>query len=167
VVDDEHSGSDAMKDNTTFIGKSGGIVLTRQQMHAFFARRDDAINRRDVAAVTALYDEHAVVESPTAGGTVQGRAAVEEITRAWFSGFPDVSLTRQTLVIDGDCAVWIGDVRGTDTGGFMGLPATGKPFQLPIVWVCRLKDGLIVHEQRIYDFSGMLMQIGVLKAKPV
>jgi predicted ester cyclase len=156
-----------MKDDTTFIGKSPRIVLTRQQTLEFFARRDEAANRRDVAAFTAQYDEHAVVESPTAGGTVQGRAAIEEITRAWFSGFPDISLTRQTLLIDGDYAVWIGDVRGTDSGGFMGLAATGKPFQLPIVMVCRMKDGLIVHEQRIYDFSGMLMQIGVLKAKPV
>ncbi len=30
-----------------------------------------------------------------------------------------------------------------------------------------LKDGKVVHERRIYDFTGMLIQIGVLKAKPV
>jgi hypothetical protein len=27
-------------------------------------------------------------------------------------------------------------------------------------------DGAVVHERRIYDFTGMLVQIGVLKAKP-
>jgi predicted ester cyclase len=70
-------------------------------------------------------------------------------------------------VIDGERAVWIGEVHGTDTGGFMGLAATGKPFQLPIVMVCTLKDGVIVREQRIYDFTGMLVQIGLLKAKPL
>jgi len=156
-----------MKDDTTFIGQSTRIVLTREQMLTFFARRDDAFSRSDPAAVTAGYAEQAVVESPTAGGTVQGRAAIEEITRAWFSGFPDISITRRMLVIDGERAVWIGDVRGTDTGGFLGLEATGKPFQLPIVMVCRFEEDLIVHEQRIYDFSGMLMQIGVLKAKPL
>jgi hypothetical protein len=37
---------------------------------------------------------------------------------------------------------------------------------MPIVWVCTLDDGRIVHERRLYDFTGMLMQIGVLKAKP-
>jgi hypothetical protein len=36
-----------------------------------------------------------------------------------------------------------------------------------MVFVCTLDDGLVVHEQRIYDFTGMLMQIGVLKAKPM
>jgi hypothetical protein len=27
-------------------------------------------------------------------------------------------------------------------------------------------DGLIAHERRIYDFTGLLLQIGVLRAKP-
>jgi len=29
-----------------------------------------------------------------------------------------------------------------------------------------LRDGLIVRERRIYDFTGLLIQVGVLKAKP-
>src|SRR5262245_43652418 len=141
--------------------------MTRQQVEALFARRDNAIAQHDVAGITAQYADDAVVESPTAGGTVTGRKAIEEVTRAWFVGFPDVTFTRESLVIDGDRAVWIGEVRGTDTGGFMGLAPTGKPFRLPMVMVCGVKDGAIVHEQRIYDFSGMLIQIGVMKARPV
>jgi steroid delta-isomerase-like uncharacterized protein len=141
--------------------------MTRQQVENLFARRDTAIKNRDVAAVTSLYAEDAVVESPTAGGTVRGRRAIEDVTRTWFDGFPDVIFTRTTLVIDGHYVVWIGDIHGTDTGGFMGLPPTSKPFRLPIVFVCTLEDGRIVREQRIYDFTGMLLQIGVLKAKPM
>ena len=141
--------------------------MTRQQIENLFSRRDEAHLRHDVAGVTKLYSEDAVVESPTAGGVVQGRAAITEVTRAWFSGFPDVTFTRQTLAIDGDHAVWIGEVRGTDTGGFMGLPPTRKPFRVPMVMLCAVKDGYIVREQRIYDFTGMLMQIGLLKGKPL
>jgi predicted ester cyclase len=140
--------------------------MTRQQVENLFARRDQTHGVHDAVGVAALYSEDAVVESPTAGGTVRGRVAIGDVARAWFSGFPDVAFTRQTLVVDGDHAVWIGEVGGTDTGGFMGLPPTGKPFRLPMVMLCTLKDGLIVHEQRIYDFTGMLIQIGVLKAKP-
>ena len=29
-----------------------------------------------------------------------------------------------------------------------------------------LKDGLIIKETRIYDFTSMLMQLGALRAKP-
>jgi predicted ester cyclase len=141
--------------------------MTRQQVEALFARRDAAVSQHDVVGISALNSEDVVVSSPMAGGTVVGRAAVDEVNRAYFSGFPDVTFTRETLVIDGDRAVWIGEVRGTDTGGFMGLTATGKPFRLPMVMVCTLKDGVIIREQRIYDFTGMLIQIGVLKAKPL
>ena len=28
------------------------------------------------------------------------------------------------------------------------------------------KDGLIAHERRVYDFTGMLVQIGLLKTRP-
>ncbi|HUK33921.1 MAG TPA: ester cyclase [Vicinamibacterales bacterium] len=141
--------------------------MTRQQIESLFAHRDRAIDRRDAHALTALYAEDAIVESPTAGGAVQGRKAIEDVTRAWFDGFPDMTFTSGTLVIDGDRAVSIGEVCGPDTGGFMGLPPTNKPFHLPMVFVCTLSDGVVVHEQRIYDFTGMLLQIGVLKAKPV
>jgi predicted ester cyclase len=141
--------------------------MTRQQVEALFARRDAAVSQHDVVGISALNSEDVVVSSPMAGGTVVGRAAVDEVNRAYFSGFPDVTFTREALVIDDDRAVWIGEVRGTDTGGFMGLYATDRPFRLPMVMVCTLKDGVIVREQRIYDFTGMLIQIGVLKAKPL
>jgi ketosteroid isomerase-like protein len=139
--------------------------MTRQDVEQLLARRDEALAHRDAVGLGLLYAEDAILESPTAGGMVRGRAAIETVTHAWFNGFPDVVFTTETLIIDGDRAVWIGRTHGTDTGGFMGLDATNKPFELPMVFVCTLRDGLIVHERRIYDFTGMLVQIGVLKAK--
>ena len=38
----------------------------------------------------------------------------------------------------------------------MGLPPTGKRFGFPVVFLFTLKDGLIAHERRVYDFTGML-----------
>ena len=149
------------------LSMSSNIRMTRDQIELLFDRRDHAFALRDAEGVTAQYAEDAVVESPTAGGTVRSRQAIQEITRAWFAGLPDVSMTRTELVIDGDRVVWIGHARGTGSGGFLGLPPTNKAFQLPMVMVCTLRDGFIVHERRIYDFTGMLVQIGVLKARPI
>jgi predicted ester cyclase len=58
-------------------------------------------------------------------------------------------------------------MRGTHVGEFLGLAPTKKAFHVPMVFVYELKDGKIVHERRIYDFTGLLMQIGVLKVKPI
>jgi steroid delta-isomerase-like uncharacterized protein len=141
--------------------------MSRAHIEDLFNRREHYMTAHNVEDFSTLYAEDAVVESPTAGGTVQGRAAIENVTRAWFAGFPDVVFATERVIIDGEDVVWLGEVRGTDSGGFLGLPPTGKPFSLPMVQLCVVKDGLIVRERRIYDFTGLLVQIGLLKAKPV
>jgi predicted ester cyclase len=85
----------------------------------------------------------------------------------WFQAFPDLVVAPEELLIDGARFAQRYTLTGTDTGGFLGLPPTGKPFHAPMVWLCEVEDGLIVHARAIYDFSGLLIQIGALKAKPV
>jgi len=144
-----------------------GLDMTRQEVEELFARRLEALARRDSAALAMLFSADGVIESPTAGGTVHGRRAIEQVYRAWFTAFPDVTFTAEdALLIDGDRVAQRLMSAGTDTGGFLNLPPTGKAFRVPLVLLCRVADNKIVHERRIYDFTGMLIQIGVLKAKP-
>jgi steroid delta-isomerase-like uncharacterized protein len=140
--------------------------MTRDEIAAVFLRRLDAINARDLERLSALYTPDCQVESPLAAGTVQGRQAVTKIHQALFDALPDLHLRQDQLLIEGDEAVQIGTMTGTYTGGFMGLPPSGRALRVPIVLVCHLADGLIARERRIYDFTGMLVQIGVLKARP-
>jgi steroid delta-isomerase-like uncharacterized protein len=140
--------------------------MTREEITAIFDRRSEAMDRRDIEALGAIYAEDCVVVSPMAGGAVAGPAGVEQVFRAWFGAFPDVVHRKQSLLIDGDQVATVELITGTDTGGFMGMAPTQKSFELPLVHLYQLRDGLIVHERRIYDFTGMLVQIGVLKAKP-
>jgi len=139
--------------------------MTREEIVDLFSRRLTAFNNHDVETLAELYAEHAVVESPL-GGTHQGRAAIAGVAGVFLGALSDARFTQDDLIIDGDAAVQVFTLSGTDTGGLMGMAPSGKPAQLPMVVVCRVADGLIVHERRIYDFTGMLVQIGVLKAKP-
>jgi steroid delta-isomerase-like uncharacterized protein len=143
----------------------GSGQLTREQIEAMFARRQEALDNLDVAALSADYAEDCVVESPAAG-TLQGAWAVDNARRAWFEAFPDLTFRTDRLVIDGNTVVQIATLEGTDIGGFMGLPPSGKTFRVPAVFTYQLQNGKIVREQRVYDFTGLLVQIGTLKAKP-
>jgi steroid delta-isomerase-like uncharacterized protein len=121
--------------------------------------------RRDLDALAALYGEHVVVESPLAG-TVTGRESFAQAYSAIFAALPDVTHTFEPPLVDGHRVAIVAESSGTHTGGIMGLPPTGRSFQFRLVFLLEFRDGLIVRDRRIYDFTGLLVQVGVLKAKP-
>ena len=132
--------------------------MTRVEIEGFFAGLRRAYDGHDAAAVASHYSDDCVVESPI-GGTVVGRSAVETVAAVSFAAFPDFTIEHQELLVVDNRVVESAIVSGTDTGGFMGLPPTGKPFRVPALLLFTLKDGRIVHERRSYDFSGFLLQL--------
>ena len=139
--------------------------MTRSEIEALVARCQEAFDQHDAVALADEHSAGCVMESQTAGGAVTGRPAIAGIYEAWFKGFPDLVVAPEELIVDGARFAQRYTLTGTDTGGFLGLPATGKPFRLQMVWVCDTRDGQIVHSRPVYDFSGLLIQIGALKAK--
>ncbi|MBF8300542.1 MAG: putative cyclase [Acidobacteria bacterium] len=145
------------------LGRSG---MTRDEIVAFFERRQERYDDFDAAALAADYADDAVIDSPLAG-VHTGRAAAEQAYRAVFGAFLDRKMKTESLLIDGDRVARVVTMEGTNIGELMNLPPTGKPFRFTAVFLYELKDWRIVRERRVYDFTGLLVQIGVLKAKPV
>lgn len=141
--------------------------MTRQDIEALFARRQLAWARLDAAALAADHADDGVVDSPLAGGIATGRDVIERLYRTYFAAFTDLEFEQQALLIDGHHAALLARVAGTDIGGFMGMAPTRRPVSVTIVFFYELDNGRIVRERRIYDFTGVLVQIGMLKAKPV
>lgn len=139
--------------------------MTRADIVALLDRRQTAFGRRDVQALTALHAEDGTVESLMAGA-ITGHAAIADVYRAFFAAFPDLAIAPGDLLVEDDRAAQFATATGTDMGSFMGMPATRKPFRMPIVFLYTFRDGRIAHERRLYDFTGLLVQIGALKAKP-
>lgn len=140
-------------------------TTTRETILALFARRDAAWRARDAAALAADHAPDGVVVSPT-GGVLEGRAEIERIYRVWFSAFPDLTFTTEDLLIDDDRAAVLFRVSGTHSGEFFGTPATGRHIEVSGALILRFENGAIAHERRILDFTGLLLQVGVLRAKP-
>ena len=140
-------------------------ALTHEEMTALFVRRQVAFDNMDADALSRDYADDCLVDSPAAG-TLRGAAAVDRARRAWFEAFPDLKYQTERVVMDGNHVMQLLTLEGTDIGGFMGLDPSGKSFKAPAVFVYEFRDRKIVRETRIYDFTGVLMQIGLLKAKP-
>jgi steroid delta-isomerase-like uncharacterized protein len=139
--------------------------MSREEIVQFFRHRDDAWNRHDVAALTQDHTDEGEVESPL-WGHVKGRPAILEIYEQWFSSFPDAEFITEDLIIDGDRAVQFGKMIGIHKGKFCGLAPTGKRFTIRCAFKFIFEESKIAHETRIYDFTGMLLQLGLLEAKP-
>jgi steroid delta-isomerase-like uncharacterized protein len=139
--------------------------MTREEVFALFARREAAWRARDAAALAADHSPDGVVVSPT-GGVLEGKADIERIYRVWFTAFPDLVFTTEDLLVDDNRAALLCRITGSHAGEFFGMPPTGRKIEVSGCFVYRVENGLIVHERRILDFTGLLLQVGVLRAKP-
>jgi steroid delta-isomerase-like uncharacterized protein len=142
--------------------------MTREAVIVLMQRRTAALNAHDVPALGRLYSIDCRVESPMAAGVVHGRQAVGKVYAALFDAFPDLRFVPDMMVVDGEQVAVSGQLEGTYSGGFLGLPASGgKPIRVPVVTISTVHDDEIVTERRVYDFTGMLIQAGIFKAGPV
>ena len=139
--------------------------MLRSEIEEFFRGRDEDWNRHDIEALMADHTEDCEVQSPVWGDVV-GRSALHKIYTTWFYAFPDAQMTTEYLLIDGDRAAQFVRMTGIQKGEFCGLAPTGKKFEVHCAFLFTFSENKIVREIRIYDFTGILLQLGVLKAKP-
>jgi uncharacterized protein (TIGR02246 family) len=139
--------------------------MTRDEVADLFKRRESDWRGRNAAALAADHAADGVVISPT-GGVLEGRDEIRRVYNLWVTAFSDLTMTPSDLLVDGDRAVLISSISGTHAGDFFGMPASGRRVQVVCASIYTFRDREIVHERRILDFTGVLIQVGVLKAKP-
>ena len=131
----------------------------------FFNLWQDAFRRRDLHALADLYSETAVMEARWPAAPSWARAIIST-HEALFIATPNVVQTFEAPLIDENRMGVVVEMAGSHTGTVMGLSPTGRPYRFNCVFLFDLRDGRITRDRRIYDFTGLLIQIGVLKAKP-
>ncbi len=138
--------------------------MTRDEIVQLFDARQAKWDARDPIALAADYTEDAVVRSPMFG-ELRGREKIGDTYQVLFRTFPDWQFTPGEPLIDGHRAALPFSATATHVGEFMGLPGTDRHFQIQGVRLFEFSDGRIHVERRLYDFTGLLIQVGVLKGK--
>ena len=139
--------------------------MTRADAVEVFSRQQAAWNAHDPEALARDYADDGTIISPIFR-TVQGRDAIVESFRSLFGTFPDWQYLGQDLLVDGESIAEPFIVKATHTGEFMGLPGSGRKVEIQGVRIVKMNGGLIAYERRYYDFTGFLIQLGVLRGKP-
>src|SRR6478609_12120416 len=91
-----------------------------------------------------------------------GREANRQFWHAFFTALPDVTVTKEDSVIAGDRVVGRYVYRGTHTGDFMGIPASGKPVEMRTIDIWRIEDGMFVEHWDELNLMEMFQQMGAL-----
>jgi steroid delta-isomerase-like uncharacterized protein len=84
--------------------------------------------------------------------------------RVFYAGFPDLYHTIDDVIVDGDRAAVRFTLRGTHTGDFMGIPATGRQIEVSAIVIHHIVDGKITRLSAQFDQLGMLQQLGIIPA---
>ena len=93
----------------------------------------------------------------------EGPGGVREGIRMLLQGFPDLRLTTEDLIAEGDRVAARFTVSGTNTGDYRGLPApTQQHFESEAVAILRIADGRVAEIRGTADRLGMLTQLGIL-----
>ena len=100
------------------------------------------------------------------GGPLRGPAGFRSAYQAFLGAFPDIEITVERSVTDGDHSVMYCRVTGTHTGDGLGIPPTGRRVEFTGMTMAKVSDGQIREGWNCFDFLSMYQQLGALPAIP-
>ena len=85
---------------------------------------------------------------------------------AFRAAFPDLHVSIEDLLVDGERFASRTTVTGTHTGDLMGVPATGNRITVEAVDIGRVENGKAKERWGGLNMFSLLSQVGVIPAGP-
>jgi len=122
----------------------------------------DIFNRGTLNDADGLLSSNYVYRGP--GGDVHGAAGWKQLAQMYRTAFPDVIMTIDEQIAEGDKVVTRFTARGTHRGELAGVAASGRLVTVPCLTIDRIVGGQIVETFELFDQLGMFQAIGTLPA---
>src|ERR1700746_1250360 len=121
---------------------------------------EEAVNKGNFKVMDEIISTDYVYREPTAGEK-RGRAGYQKIVTTYRNAFPDIKLTIEEQVAEGDKVVTRTSGGGTHRGELFGAAPTGKRVSgVSGIVVTRIANGKVVEDNWVYDALGMMRQLG-------
>jgi steroid delta-isomerase-like uncharacterized protein len=135
--------------------------LTQESSNVVRRFVEEVINQGEIDRAAEFVWED-VIEQVPLPGQGPGIEGLQDILRAMRTGFPDLVFSIHEQIAEGQKVVSRFEWTGTHQGGFLGVPATGKPVRVWGIVIDRLEAGRIKDTRIIMDTMGLMMQLGVI-----
>jgi steroid delta-isomerase-like uncharacterized protein len=126
------------------------------------ARRlyDEVMNTGNVDLIDEVTTED-FVEHEALPGAPAGREAPKQMIGMTNEAFSDFRMVIEDMIEEGNKVVARIRMRGTHTGDFMGIPASGNEIDVPAIDVLEFRGDLIAAHWGVTDMAAMMQQMGV------
>ncbi len=130
------------------------------------ARRflEEAFNSGNLAVVDELVAPEFVNHDAALPEPTTGIEAAKASINGYREAFPDLRLTIEQQLAEGEYVATRWSARGTHQGDLMGIAPTGKQATVTGITIDRIVDGKFVESWTNWDTLGLMQQLGVIPA---
>ncbi|MGA3003348.1 MAG: ester cyclase [Acetobacteraceae bacterium] len=125
-------------------------------MHRWF---EEVWNRGREDAIDEMMGEDTVIHGLQED--IRGPEAFKPFHRQFRTAFPDMRISVEEVLIDGNMLAARCSVAGTHTGPGLPVQAAGKPASFTGMCMARVKDGKMIEGWYKLDFLSLYQQIGL------
>ncbi len=115
------------------------------------------------AAAQEIYAPNYISHQPAGNEDLRGLEAIKQFAAGLRRAFPDLQITIEDQIAEGDKVVTRLTSRGTHRGELWGIAPTGREAEVSSVSTNRIEGGKIVEHWTCADRLGMMQQLGVIE----
>ena len=136
------------------------ICLKKTLIHRLY----EALNSRNLDVLDELFAENYISHANPPRPDLVGVKDSKELLANYLSAFPDLHVSVEEILADGDAVAYRWILEGTHTGSnlILPIPATGKKVTIIGCSLLHVKDGKFVDEWEYWDQTALLEQLGVM-----
>jgi steroid delta-isomerase-like uncharacterized protein len=131
-------------------------------VHRWF---EEVWNKGRADAIDEMFADDGIAHglADASGNELRGPASFKSFFYSFRDAFPDIQVTVEDTVAEGDKLAARCSVRGTHAGDGIGLRATNQPVTFTGICILRIVDGKIVEAWNNFDFMTMFQQLGAIQ----
>jgi steroid delta-isomerase-like uncharacterized protein len=126
----------------------------------------DASNSHDGELMAKTIDDAfhpgAQARTPLPTGAT-GAEVIKEVFAKLHRAFPDLHITVEDMIAEGDRLVSRQTVTGTHRGEYLGVPPTGRTVTYDEIFILSFADGRIAETWGVVDVAAQLKQLGLIE----
>lgn len=125
---------------------------------------EEVWNKGRAEAISEMFAEdgiaHGLSDDPSVA--MRGPRDYKPFYETFRGAFPDIVVTVEDMIAEGDMVAARCSVQGKHTGDNLGIAATNTGVDFTGITIVRIRDGKIVEAWNNFDFMRMNRQLGVL-----